>query len=74
MYPVSFTRVSGDRLEIFAYKGEAPAEDSPRIFLALFQCNGKQCLPGKCLVDSSGKQYDFLKTPLRILGKTLLAQ
>lgn len=64
--------VSGDRLDIFSYKGEKPAENSPLFLAPFLQCHGQQCLSGKCHVDSPGR-HDFLKTP-RVLGKTFLAQ
>lgn len=45
-------KVSGDRLDIFSYKGEKPVENSPLFLAPFLQCHGQQCLSGKCHVDS----------------------
>ncbi len=65
-------KVSGDRLDIFSYKGGKTGGKQPAFPCPVLQCNGKQCLSGKRRVDSPGR-HDFLKTP-RVLGKTFLAQ
>lgn len=65
-------KVSGDRLDIFSYKGEKPVENSPLFLAPFFNVTGSSDLSGKCHVDSPGR-HDFLKTP-RVLGKTFLVQ
>lgn len=61
MYPVSFTGFPVTDWKFLPIR-EKHRQKTARFSLPRFQCNGKQCLSGKCLVDSSGK-HDFLKTP-----------
>lgn len=65
-------KVSGDRLDIFSYKGEKPAENSPLFLAPFFNVTGSSACLGNAVLPPPGR-HDFLKTP-RVLGKTFLAQ
>ena len=54
-------RVSGDRLEIFAYKGEAPAEDSPLFLAPFFNVTGSSvCLGNASLTPPENMTFSKL--------------
>lgn len=65
-------KVSGDRLDIFSYKGEKPVENSPLFLAPFFNVTGSSVCLGNATLTPPGR-HDFLKTP-RVLGKTFLAQ
>lgn len=65
-------KVSGDRLDIFSYKGEKPVENSPLFLAPFFNVTGSSACLGNAVLTPPGR-HDFLKTP-RVLGKTFLAQ
>ena len=53
--------VSGDRLEIFAYKGEAPAEDSPLFLAPFFNVTGSSvCLGNASLIPPENMTFSKL--------------
>ena len=54
-------RASGDRLEIFAYKGEAPAEDSPLFLAPFFNVTGSSvCLGNASLTPPENMTFSKL--------------